>query len=171
MSGEFLISEFNSAGTMVNSWNLPAADRVPTNSWPQIAIYSTLTPLIGQAYLEIAKPTSQVGLPFSGSHQTSSWTLAILSALISAAAVFLHGRRYAFPTSHLSTWVGIALLLGPLGYLLMLALIEWPARESCPACSRKRVVTREHCEHCGEPFAAQPKDGTEIFEPNWQEHA
>jgi predicted amidophosphoribosyltransferase len=65
----------------------------------------------------------------------------------------------------------IAFLLGPLGYLLMLVLIEWPARESCPACSRKRVVTRERCEHCGEPFAAQPKDGTEIFEANCGEHA
>jgi len=27
-----------------------------------------------------------------------------------------------------------------------------------------RVVTRENCEHCGQPFPGPPLEGTEIFE-------
>jgi hypothetical protein len=46
----------------------------------------------------------------------------------------------------------------------MLVLQEWPARVSCPACRKLRVVTREACEHCGAPHAAPAPDGTEIFE-------
>jgi predicted amidophosphoribosyltransferase len=42
---------------------------------------------------------------------------------------------------------------------------------SCQSCSRKRVVTRERCEHCGEPFSGPPQDGTEIFEPMPGRHA
>jgi len=61
-------------------------------------------------------------------------------------------------------WTAIGFVLGPLGVLLMLSLIEWPVRETSPACGRKRVVTRERCEHCDAPFAAPPVDGTEIFE-------
>ena len=52
-----------------------------------------------------------------------------------------------------------------LGFLLMLALLEWPVREQCPACGRMRVVTHEHCEHCSKPFALPLHDGTEVFEP------
>jgi hypothetical protein len=40
----------------------------------------------------------------------------------------------------------------------------WPAQIACPACRRRRVVTREQCEHCGAPHAYPALDGTEIFE-------
>ena len=47
----------------------------------------------------------------------------------------------------------------------MQSLLERPAREPCAVCGKKRVVTRELCEHCGAPFGAPALDGTEIFEP------
>ncbi|MEO8314782.1 MAG: hypothetical protein ABI645_08310 [Pseudomonadota bacterium] len=158
------ISEFNGEGAVVNSWTLPPTNRVPKESLTRIAVSSAMFPLMGKVF-EFVGWEKRVESSLSGPAETTRWTVAILSALVSAAAVFLHGKSHAFPPGRLSVWTGIALLLGPLGYLMMLALIEWPARESCPACSRKRVVTREHCEHCGEPFAVPPKDGTEIFEP------
>ena len=34
----------------------------------------------------------------------------------------------------------------------------------CPSCGRKRVVTREACEHCGAAFGRPIQDGTEIFD-------
>ena len=37
-------------------------------------------------------------------------------------------------------------------------------RRACPVCGRKRVVTRERCEHCGSPFAPPRRDGTELIE-------
>jgi hypothetical protein len=46
----------------------------------------------------------------------------------------------------------------------MVALQEWPARVTCPACRKPRVVTRDACENCGAPHAMPAPDGTEIFE-------
>jgi hypothetical protein len=164
------ISEFNSVGAVVNSWTLPGTTSLWRESLPQIAISVAMFPLINRPSLETIGQTewhrfASSLFRLSGPPEIARWALAILFSLMSAAAAVLHGRRYAFPAGRLIAWTVIALLLGPLGYLLMLALIEWPARESCPACNRKRVVTREYCEHCGEPFAAPPKDGTEIFAP------
>jgi hypothetical protein len=55
-------------------------------------------------------------------------------------------------------------LYGPAGVLLMVTLPDWPAQIACPACRRRRVVTREHCEHCGASHALPTLDGTEVFE-------
>jgi hypothetical protein len=163
--GDSRISEFNGAGTVVNSWTLPATTAAAKEPLSRVVISAAAFPLINPTPVELIKRLGQSEPNLSRPPETARWAVAILSSLISAAAAFLHGRRYAFPAGRLTSWTVVALLLGPLGYLLMLALIEWPAREPCPACRKKRVVTREHCEHCGEPFAAPPKDGTEIFEP------
>lgn len=162
---EIRISEFNAAGVMVNSWAVPAPLQFDSRSPSQLAVVAAITPVVGQVVLAIARPDSLTDLRPPGSTASGQWMAAILASLVCAAAAFAMGRRHAFPPARLGTWVGITLLLGPLGFLLMLALIEWPARESCPACSRKRVVTRERCEHCGEPFAAPTQNGTEIFAP------
>jgi hypothetical protein len=159
------VSQFNGSGIQVNSWTLP-----PANSWlatplPRVVFLAAITPPIGQTVFETVSQRLQIATPLSGPHEAVRLVVTMLSAFAFAAAAFLQGRRHAFPPGQLAIWIAISLMLGPLGYLLMLALIEWPARESCPACSRKRVVNREHCEHCGEPFASPPQDGTEIFEP------
>jgi hypothetical protein len=48
----------------------------------------------------------------------------------------------------------------------VLAVHQWPARVTCPACRLPRVVTRDTCEHCGAAFALPAPDSTEIFEPD-----
>jgi hypothetical protein len=91
------------------------------------------------------------------------WGLA-LGALLSAAATLLLTRRYAFSRGRCLLWTVANALLGIAGLLVLWSLAEWPARETCPSCARKRIVTREGCEHCGASFPPPPRDGTEIRE-------
>jgi len=58
----------------------------------------------------------------------------------------------------------LTVLLGPLAFFLMIAVVEWPAMERCPSCGHHRIVTNELCEHCRQPFAPPAMDGTEIFD-------
>jgi membrane protease YdiL (CAAX protease family) len=128
-----------------------------------------LVPLTARAAL--AKPwqflNGRIDLSdgLSPGQQTAFWLLSSFSSLASAAVIFTRGRKFAFKSGRTWTWTVIGFILGPFGFLLMLALIEWPVRENCPSCGRMRVVTHEHCEHCSKPFAPPLPDGTEVFEP------
>jgi hypothetical protein len=73
-------------------------------------------------------------------------------------------RRYVMPTVPTIGWMLFLLLTGLPGLIAFLSVNEWPAREPCPSCGRRRVVTREKCEHCGAAFAPPQKVGIEIFE-------
>jgi|GEM_PF-2302368 len=73
-------------------------------------------------------------------------------------------RRYALSRGLFFAWTALALLTGLAGLLVFLSVYDWPARENCASCKRKRVVTRDACEHCGAAFPSPPRDGTEIFE-------
>ena len=74
-------------------------------------------------------------------------------------------RRYAFSIRERRWWTILAALLGPGVVLLLLALRDWPSREPCPTCHRKRVVTRETCEHCGAGFPPPRRGEADIHEP------
>ena len=87
-----------------------------------------------------------------------------LTTLVCAILVTRRTRRYAFSRSRTAWWIGLTVLLGPFAVLTLFSLEEWPAREACPHCRKKRVVTRAECEHCGERWLANAADGTEIFE-------
>ena len=52
---------------------------------------------------------------------------------------------------------------GILGVLTLIALEERPARERCPACGKRRAVSRASCEHCRAAWPAPALDGTENF--------
>jgi hypothetical protein len=91
-------------------------------------------------------------------------TLSLLSSAACALICFLLARRYAFSRIRCIGWALCGLLFGWVGWLLMLAVQEWPARVACPGCRKRRVVSRDGCEHCGAPHAAPAPDGTEIFE-------
>jgi hypothetical protein len=73
-------------------------------------------------------------------------------------------RRYAFSRTRRVGWALCGLLFGPIGLLLMIALLDWPARIPCSKCRKLRVITSEQCEHCGAAQAMPVPDGTEIFE-------
>jgi hypothetical protein len=92
-------------------------------------------------------------------------SLMLLSAAACALGCFLLARCHAFSRARCLGWAMVGFFFGWVGLLLMLAIAEWPVRIACPKCRKLRVVTRDHCEHCGTGHAAPAPDGTEIFEP------
>jgi hypothetical protein len=103
-------------------------------------------------------PSTHPGLVFG------NMALMLLAAGVSALVCFVLTRRHAFSRWHCLGWALSGLLCGPVGWLLLLALQEWPARIPCPKCGKLRVVTRDTCEHCGALHTVPAADGTEIFE-------
>ncbi len=95
---------------------------------------------------------------------TIDWAASAIASLLAAALAFTLGGMLAFDRNRRLLWAALGFLLGPLGVLLMLSLVDWPVREACPACARKRVVTRLRCERCDAPWSPPPLDGTELFE-------
>jgi hypothetical protein len=73
-------------------------------------------------------------------------------------------RKYPFSRGEKITWRLLMLLIGPGALLALYALYDWPAKEPCPACGKKRVVNRENCEFCGASFTPPAPTGKEIFE-------
>ena len=102
------------------------------------------------------------------SGQIAVMKLGIVMMILSATACTIvsisQTRRYAFTTRQRRWWPVFVALTGPAGLLTMWSLLDWPARETCPNCGRKRVVGRDLCEHCEAPFARPVPDGTEIFD-------
>jgi hypothetical protein len=90
--------------------------------------------------------------------------LTLVSAAAFGLGCFFLARRYSFSRARSIGWVLSGFLFGWAGFVLMLALQEWPARVVCRKCRKLRVVTLEHCEHCGAKHAAPAPDETEVFE-------
>lgn len=90
--------------------------------------------------------------------------LSVVFSALATLATWRRANRYAFKSSTRLWWTISVFALGPLGYLLMRSLLDWPALEKCPSCGKLRVVDRELCEHCNSPFAPPLLDRTEIIE-------
>ena len=107
------------------------------------------------------------GADFLGNPPSVPGYLALFSSLgglLSALGAWRIGRRCGDGRRGQWAWGLGVFWLGIYGVLMLLALREWPARVPCPHCGRKRVVTREVCEHCGAAFPRPARDGTEIFD-------
>jgi hypothetical protein len=171
-----LATVFNSEGAATDRFVLPSLR--PTASpirWPSAIAGALPLPVTVPVMLEVlrgfgAAPEHDSLFTFANSPRApreiriAGWVIPALGSLLAAILIFTRARKYAFPQARLTLWTLIGFLLGPLGFALMLTLLEWPALESCPTCGRKRVVTRDHCEHCGAPFKSPATDGAEIFE-------
>jgi hypothetical protein len=102
-----------------------------------------------------------------GFYPANWWAMCLICALVNLiliAPVYLIARRCAWNKQATWRWALGVYLLGWPGLLMLLALRGWPMRVACPNCGRKRVVTREYCEHCGAAFPPPAHDGTEIIE-------
>jgi len=86
------------------------------------------------------------------------------SAIVCVPIGYWLTRRYALPRSARLGWSVFLLLFGFPGLLALLCVEEWPARSPCPNCKKLRVVSHEHCEHCGANFPLPQKRGIEIFD-------
>lgn len=89
---------------------------------------------------------------------------ALASALVAFVLCYWWVRRRALPRGQRIAWLLAAVAFGPGVLLALSAFYGSPAKEPCPACGRKRLVTRERCEHCGAPFDAPAPTGIEIVE-------
>jgi hypothetical protein len=94
---------------------------------------------------------------------TVDWIVSALASLIAFALAFALSGMLAFDRNRRLLWAVLGFVLGPLGVLLMLAMVDSPVRETCPACGRKRVVTRVRCERCDAAWPSPAPDGTEVF--------
>src|SRR5262249_40324448 len=72
--------------------------------------------------------------------------LTLLSAAACALGCLLLARRYAFSRARQAGWALCGFLFGWAGLVLMLALLDWPARFPCPSCRHPRRVDRGRCE-------------------------
>lgn len=85
---------------------------------------------------------------------------AILSAILALLAL----RPYPIPLRWRIFWLVVVLVIGIGGLLLMFAVRSWPPRVVCPSCHRKRLATRERCEHCAAPFPIPEPGPVGIFD-------
>jgi len=90
--------------------------------------------------------------------------LSLLDGIVWAASAWPIARRRTITKQSAAAWPLFAFWFGIPAVVTMLALVPNPAQVACPGCGRRRVVTRETCEHCGAPFAGPTRDGTEIFD-------
>ena len=94
-------------------------------------------------------------------------TIAIcmmLGGVVSLVINLRLAKRNAIGRGRRTLWAGLGLVFGPSGVLLMLCLLDWPARLRCQSCGKARRIDRFDCEHCATTFAPPEPDGTEIFD-------
>jgi hypothetical protein len=170
------ITELSARGEVIARHNLPPLPRsiTPMPGWPEVAPALGVPPLLLAAFMTYAYAGHAMGHKFAAEawnsfrdEPASIWFLCIYclaAALISTILSLFVARRCVMSKSETVKWALGVFALGPFGLFTLLALREWPARVPCPSCDKKRVVTRELCEHCAAAFPETPLDGTEIFD-------
>jgi len=164
------ITEFGDGNREVAQFTLPQDSTEKTTGNVDagdmlVALARPVTWSASVAAMRLLHGAKVFGGPASRRSEIVEGVLSAIASLVAAALAFLIGGTFAFERNRRQLWAALGFVLGPVGVLLMLSLIDMPLRENCPSCQRKRVVTRVHCEHCNAPFQPPPVDGTEIFEP------
>ncbi len=85
-------------------------------------------------------------------------------AVAAAAVATLLARRRQFGPAGVAGWAVLGLLLGTAGVLVLVSLAEAVPTVPCPACGRRRPVSRDRCPHCGAGFAPPAAVGIEVFQ-------
>ncbi len=166
------VKAFNDENKLVAQVAIPrdtepeAESRVTAEDVFSAATVSVTWRFARRVYYAYRRPS---GFPAAGQRKWQQsdvvdWSVSAMTSLLAAALTFGLGGIFAFDRNRRLLWGALGFVLGPLGVLLMLSLIDWPVREPCPSCGKKRVVTRARCEHCDAPFSPPALDGTEIFE-------
>ena len=91
-----------------------------------------------------------------------------LFAILSAVLAWLYAKRAGLTGIGAAAWTVGCLLLGVSGLLLLISLHSLPAREVCPSCGKRRLVTNTNCEHCGADWPANVLQPTDIFAASTQ---
>ncbi len=153
-------------GDIVARHELPAIHRPRSSAtWDDVALGLTV-PLAIMGTVFVVTLT-QGDSPFDPNGPVQGHLVVIFMSLMAIACVVVTvrlARRYAFSRGQRWGWSVFNFLAGPTGLALLWCLRDWPARLPCAACGKKRVTSRDRCEHCDSAFPSPAPDGTEIFE-------
>jgi len=160
--------KLDAEGRTIQELDLPGILYPEQARWAEMVVVLPVVPLAARTVVELAEQFRIIDrlAPWEASAElnATSWLMPAALSVAFAGLTYRRGKKYAFTPRRLWFWTILTLLLGPISFFLMLAVIEWPALELCPSCGRPRVVTNELCEHCSQPFALPEMDGTEIFD-------
>jgi hypothetical protein len=153
---------FTADGTKEREIQLPELN----NSTPSLATLRYVVPLVippafGATILPWQWSWALPGEPRAELQQQT--VECVIAALVFAAATFYLTRRRALETRAVWLWSILALLLGPLGLVLLLCLRGLPALTRCHACSRRLRVDQNQCPACGTPVPPPAPTGTEVI--------
>jgi hypothetical protein len=90
--------------------------------------------------------------------------LTIASGVIGLLFTLILAKRLDWRRGLVIKWAIGSILLGLYTPLFILLFSQLPILETCPACGKKRTVSRDKCEHCGAEWPEAPRTGAEIFE-------
>ena len=159
-----VVLEFSTDGTLLRRTEPPRLPEVRGPKLHETAMFGAsfplaARPLIPSWILDDVLDLRSTAFPgvFEG--------FMIVSAICCTGLSLLIARRCRFGLAKSMGWAVASLLLGPAGVVVMLSLNEWPAREACAACGKKRLAGQRECTACAAPPTAPIFDGREIFEP------
>jgi hypothetical protein len=135
---------------------------LPTLKWPE---YKTT---VGEVVMSAFLPppfVAAVTRAYPHDARAAVLPLSLGGSVLCAVVGWWFGCRQGLSTGRQVGWAGFHLLFGLPGLLASLSVQEWPVREPCPECKRKRPIDEAKCRHCGAGFAPPERNGTEIFEP------
>lgn len=91
------------------------------------------------------------------------WLLVALHSLIGAAGAFLLVRSRVHSATSRTVWLLIGGLSGGSAWLAVIAIYPRLVMEQCTACSRRRRVDSDQCEHCGADWEIPDGSGIELI--------
>jgi hypothetical protein len=171
-TGEFLLRLFSRStgklglavyygadGTFEREVRLPEiVNPQPNRHATEEAIISVVMP---PALMALLVPTSSPNV--AAGITALPITLCGTMAILTTALTFLLLRHRAVQTRAVWLWTVLALLLGPLGLLVMLNLRGLPVATRCRSCRRPMRVDQNACAACHTPVPPPEPNGTEVL--------
>jgi hypothetical protein len=147
--------EADADGHIIRRVELPPLTGFPRHDspWVEAGVKSAISPFL-----------LVLGTVLTEKYNYLAFIMAAVMGIVSAAFTFWLSRRYAMGRSASLLWTIFNLFAGIPGVLTLLSVRQLPAHVVCPHCGKRRVVTRDLCEHCAAPFSMPTLEGIEIFE-------
>lgn len=147
--------EADAHGHIIRRVELPPLTGFPRHDspWVEAGVKSAIGPFL-----------LVLGTVLTEKYNYLAFIMAAVMGIVSAAFTFWLSRRYALGRSASLLWTIFNLFAGIPGILTLLSVRQLPAHVVCPHCGKRRVVTRDLCEHCAAPFSMPTLEGIEIFE-------
>lgn len=170
------LEEMDAKGTLLNTYTLPPTQQeTGTRSWQEYVSECLLPPVFLYGNIVYDKVGAACGSKRLAKELNDTlgdgWgyfkDITIRSSLTSLFLAFLiivWTRRMHFSWKRAGAWAAFVLAFNIAGLITFRLVADWPVRVRCPQCSRKRAVEENLCPHCGAPWPAPVRSGTEIHD-------